>query len=32
MKPNRWKGVTAEEEIVETEAAGVTAGSILLLE
>jgi hypothetical protein len=32
MKPSLWKGVTAEEEIVETEAAGATAGKILVLE
>ena len=32
MKPGRWKGVTVVEEIGETEAAGVTAGSILVLE
>jgi hypothetical protein len=27
MKPSRWKGVTVVEEIGETEAGGVTAGS-----
>ena len=32
MKPSRWKGVTVVEEIEETEAADVTAGSILVLE
>jgi hypothetical protein len=32
MKPSRWKGVTVVEEVEETEAADVTAGSILVLE
>jgi hypothetical protein len=32
MKPSRWKGVTVAEETEETEAAGVTAGNILVLE
>jgi hypothetical protein len=32
MKPSRWKGVTVVEEIGETEAGGVTAGSIPVLE
>jgi hypothetical protein len=32
MKPSQWKGVTVVEEVEETGAAAVTAGSILVLE